>query len=474
MAGTRLRPGASPGPSAGPIPDTAASAGPTAGIRIGLSVLALVAFVAILVVRQGPPAGGDTTSLTAPTTALVHGDLTGAATGSVLPNPPGYAIVAAAVVAPLRAWIGSGNWCATPSRATALRRELVAAHQTQAIDGIGACGTSLRTDRGVIAALPPWYRSQGVVAVLAWVALVVGAVALLRTLGVGRGWAEVGLIWALALLPAASDAIVILFHPQDLLCLGLSLAGLAATFRRRWLLAGALFGSALVTKQFALLILVPALVAVPGWRLRGRVVGVAAAVAAVVVAPLLAVAPGRTLQDLAGVGSAGAVRGATLVGRLGVGPTLESVVARGVPVVLAIGLSLWAARRPTTRSSPVAVLGLVLACLAGRLVFESVVIPYYLLGASTAFLVLDLAQRRPPSRSLAWIAGAAAFLALPVHAPWVDAIGTLAFALVALGVGLRAACRPEPQAGRPGEQVDRAEQVESVLGAAPAMAVGTP
>ena len=421
------------------VDHAARSTGPRRSVRLGLCALALAAFVAILVVRQGPPAGGDTTSLTAPTTALLHGDLRGVASGSVLPNPPGYALFAAAVTAPLRSVIGSGNWCATPSRAAGLRHQLEVEHYSQAVGGIGACGVAIRTRGGVMAPLPPWYRSQGVIAVLAWIILALGAVSLLRTLGVGRGWAEVGLLWALALLPAASDAVVGLFHPQDLLCLGLSLAALAATFRRRWLLAGALFGLALVTKQFALLILVPALLAAPDWRRRARMAEVAAAIVAGVLAPLLLVDPARTLEDLAGVGSAGAVRGATVVGLVGATPSLESVLARGVPVLLAVAMTLWTARRSRWRPTPVAILGLVLACLAGRLVFESVVIPYYLLGASTAFLLLDLSQRRPPSRSLAWIAATAAFIALPIHHRWIDAVGTLVLALVALGVGLRTA-----------------------------------
>jgi hypothetical protein len=286
-------------------------------------------------------------------------------------------------------------------------------------------------------ALPPWYRSQATVAILAWVVMAIGAVSLLRAAGIEPGWPEIGLSWAMAILPAASNSIVQLFHPQDLLCLGLALAAMAEVLRRRWVAAGLLFGLALVTKQFALLILIPSLVAVPTWRTRGRLLATSAAIAAVIVAPFFVVAPRRTFDDLLGIGTAGAVKGATVVGRLHVSSGVESALARGVPIAFAIGLGVWALRRArVVELSPVQVIGLTLACLAGRLVFESVIIPYYLLATSVVVLVLDLAGRRLPSRSLTWIACSAAFVAVDPRMAWLDAAVTLALALIAVAIGL--------------------------------------
>lgn len=53
----------------------------------------------------------------------------------------------------------------------------------------------------------------------------------------------------LALLPAGSSVIVQLFHPQDIVSPRFAMAGLSQTLRRRFLLAGILFGCAFVTKQ---------------------------------------------------------------------------------------------------------------------------------------------------------------------------------------------------------------------------------
>ena len=96
-------------------------------------------------------------------------------------------------------------------------------------------------------------------------------------------------------------------------------------------------------------------------------------------------------------------------------------------------------------------MALALACVSGRLVFESVVLPYYLLAPSVLFFLLDLVARRSPYRSLAWCAGAAFFVAVRPGNHAVDAFGTLLFALLAVGAGLADVHRlssesPEPDA----------------------------
>ena len=87
----------------------------------------------------------------------------------------------------------------------------------------------------------------------AWVVLAVGAVMFLRSSGAGGGVAEVLLVVALAVLPAASDAIAQTFHPQDLMSVGLICAGMAQALRRRWVPVGVVFGVAFLCKQFAVL-----------------------------------------------------------------------------------------------------------------------------------------------------------------------------------------------------------------------------
>ncbi len=149
-----------------------------------------------------------------------------------------------------------------------------------------------------------------------------GALALLRA-GGGHSFPrqfprQAGLLAFLAFLPAASSAVVQLYHPQDVVSLGLALAGLAQTLRHRWILAGLLFGGALLSKQFAVLLLLPALAAAPDARSRIRLGGTATLVFAAGILPFLAVAPGATLDNLSGLGAGGAVPGMTVLTLAGV------------------------------------------------------------------------------------------------------------------------------------------------------------
>jgi hypothetical protein len=228
-----------------------------------------------------------------------------------------------------------------------------------------------------------------------------------------------------------------LFHPQDLVSLGLSAGALALLLRRRWAWAGLLFGVAFLTKQFAVLVLVPALVAVPDWRTRGRVALPAAAVTAAGLLPFLVVAPRATLENVSGIGAGGAVAGATILSIGHASSTVQSAVARDFPVAFALLASWWALRRSgSDLLSAGPLLGLVLACLASRLVFESVIFPYYLLAASVAFVLLDLAIGRLPDRSLAWVAATAVFVTIHPGNRTVDALGTLVLAVIAVACGL--------------------------------------
>jgi hypothetical protein len=407
-------------------------------LRLALFVVALAAYVGILLVRQGPPSSGDTPPLTSVTTSLSQGNLRAAADVVSLPNPPGYALLASPFVVVLRPLIGAAAWCTPTGRAAAIEKGVPRTERHDFPEVVGECGYRATTPDGRLGGrLPPWYRAQGILGVLAWMVLVAGSWALLRAAGPVRRTAEVALVLFLVILPAASSAIVQLFHPQDLVSMGLSAGALALVLRRRWVAAGLLFGLAFLTKQFAVLVLVPALVATPDWRARGRVLGAAAAVAAAGLFPFLLVAPRTTLQNVSGIGAGGAVAGATILSITHASTTIVSAVARDFPVGFAVLASLWARRRSRSElMSAGPLLGLVLACLASRLVFESVIFPYYLLAASVAFLVLDLALGRVPDRSLAWIAATAAFVAIHPANKTVDAFGTLILAVTAVGCGL--------------------------------------
>lgn len=398
-----------------------------------LMLLAAAAcYVAIVAVRHGPTPTGDTPPLTSVTSDLSLGDLGEAAANASLPNPPGYPLLAAPMVAGLRSLVGSPVWCTMQTHAT----PPVPPGPGSGIGALGLCGTA--------GAAPPWYRSQGLLGVLSWLVLAVGSLLLLRATGADSLGRTAGLFAFLAFLPAASSAIVQLYHPQDIVSLGLALGGLSEALRRRWVVAGLLFGLAALTKQFAVLLFLPALAAVPDRRAVLRLVAPAATVFAVGLLPFAVSAPGATLDNLSGVSGGGALAGATVVSELGATGNVASAIARDAPVLFAAAICLWFRRRlgPSV-ARPTALLGLALACVGSRLVFESVLFPYYLLATSVVFFLLDLVARRSPHRSLVWSAAAAFFVAIHPGNRTVDALGTLVLAVAGVIAGL-VELRPSP------------------------------
>ncbi|MGA3147893.1 MAG: glycosyltransferase 87 family protein, partial [Acidimicrobiales bacterium] len=316
--------------------------------------------------------------------------------------------------------------------------------------------TTRGADGVVVPGLPPWYRAQGVLGLLTWLVLAVGCLALLRAAGAATLGRQAGLLVFLAFLPSAASAIVQLYHPQDILSLGLAIGGLAQTLRRRWVLAGVLFGLAFLSKQFAVLILLPALVAAPDLRARARMAAAAAAVFVAGILPFAVSAPRATLDNLSGFSAGGATAGSTVLTLVGVTGSVASAVARDAPVVFAVVVCLWAARRSGPRlARPVSLLSLALVCVGSRLVFESVIFPYYLLATSVVFFMLDLVVRRSPYRSLVWCAASAFFVALRPANHAVDAFGTLILAVIAVGAGLVELVRTGAVAGDPGAQGDQ-------------------
>jgi hypothetical protein len=393
-------------------------------------------YVGIIVIRQGPPSGGDTIGLTAVTSELSSGHLHTAAANDSLPNPPGYSLLISPLVAAFPP-LASASWCTTATRAAGMRPATVPSNDPAYALQVSECGAGHRLANGQIGpSLPPWYRSQGVLGLLAWLVLALGCLALLSAAGVQSLGARAGVLVFLAFLPASSSAIVQLYHPQDIVSLGLATAGLAQSLRGRWLLAGALFGAAFLTKQFAVLLLLPALAAAPEHRARARITLAAAVVFAAGILPFLISAPSSTLNNLSGFSAGGAVAGSTVLTLIGVTGHVASAVARDAPVVFAAAVCLWAWRRHhqlLTRAVPLVALALV--CVGSRLVFESAIFPYYLLATSVLIFLLDLVAERMPHRSLAWSAAAAFFVAFHPANTAVDAFGTLLLAVIAVAVG---------------------------------------
>ncbi len=397
-------------------------------VTLVLLVAATTCFVTVVSLRHGPPSQGDTVPLTSVTTDLSHGRLHAAAAQDSLPNPPGYALLISPLVTAFRSEVGSPTWCTTGSGAPA--PSSVAVYTTRPVVTAGdRCGS--------VPGQPPWFRAQGLLGVLAWLVMAIGALALLRAAGSDTLGRQTGVLVFLAFLPAASSAIVQLYHPEDILSLGLALGGLAQSLRRRWVVAGLLFGLAFLSKQFAVLLLVPAVAAAPDLRARSRLLLAAATVFAAGILPFLAAAPRATLDNLSGFSAGGAVAGSTVLTLSGVTGSVASAVARDAPVLFASVLCLWAWRRfGRSLGRPGALVALTLACVGSRLVFESVIFPYYLLATSVMIFMVDMVARHSPYRSLAWCAAAAFFVAVHPDSQALDAWVTLALAALAVGTGL--------------------------------------
>ena len=216
------------------------------------------------------------------TSSLADGHLVAAAKNDGLPNPPGYALLTAPFVAAFPSWVGAAEWCTQPGRATDLRTQAGYVHDPAFGTDVGECGSPRRLANGDLGPpLHPWYGAQGLLGVVSWLVLAVGGLVLLRAADADTPARSAALLALLAILPAASSAIVQLFHPQDMVSLGLALFAMAQVLRRRWLGAGVLLGAAVVTKQYAVLFLLPALVVAEHARERVKVAAAASAVSMV-------------------------------------------------------------------------------------------------------------------------------------------------------------------------------------------------
>jgi hypothetical protein len=251
-------------------------------------------------------------------------------------------------------------------------------------------------------------------------------------------------------LPAASDAIAQTFHPQDLMSVGLICAGTSQALRHRWVAVGVLFGLAFLCKQFAVLPLLAVLGAAPGWQARARVAVLVVGIVALGVVPFYLAAPVDTVRAMTAVFVSGVTmeKTPTVVGLMAIGENLKLEIARDAPIAAALVLVVgarWRARRGLLAPAPL--VGLCLACLATRLVFEISLLNYYFLAVGVALLLLDFTRKRLPVWSVTWIV-ATRFIISPL-APHVSltltAVLFLVASLVPVGLGLaQVPGRPTP------------------------------
>jgi len=237
---------------------------------------------------------------------------------------------------------------------------------------------------------------------LGWLVLLAGVVALLRVTGRGRcGWEVTG-VMVVGLSPPVWLAIQELFHPEDLMAMGLAFAGLACARRGGWMWAGILLGLALTTQQFALLVAAPLLVLAP----RNQRIRYAAAVvgsAAVVVVGVVVVTSGRVIDVLTGT-TATPHTGRTLLSVADLHGGSLLFVSRVLPIALAMVLAWWSARRLGVAAlDPVPLISLISTSLCFRLVFEVNIFGYYFMAVSASLIVLSVIRGRSHVYVAAWL-----------------------------------------------------------------------
>jgi hypothetical protein len=239
---------------------------------------------------------------------------------------------------------------------------------------------------------------------LGWVALAVGIVAVMRSSGRGRNGWEAAVLIAVASTPPVFMCLQTLFHPQDLLAMGLILLAVSCAQRGAWGWAGVLIGLAFASQQFALLAAALLFVVVPAKR---RLVFCASAVAvvAVIVIPLMALSSGRALRvALTGSGESGPLTH-SLEWEMHLTGSNATDALRALPVLAVVVLALWARRRLSNAvMEPVVLLSLLATSMAIRLVFEGGLYGYYFMASAATIVLLDFVRRRFRIEVILWLA----------------------------------------------------------------------
>lgn len=342
-------------------------------------VLATAIFVSLVAIAGGP-SSGDSMESTLATSAIARAEFRCAYPYNNVPaTPPLYAILSGAVVA--------------------------AGHlEGSVVDPAKfSVGPGCRAGRNLLAHVSPrGIRRILWVGLSMWLALLAGFVLLLRAAGRGRSRWECAGVLVLACLPPVLESIVAWFHPNDMLTIGLIAAALAAALTRRWVAAGVLAGLACTAQPFAVLGVVPLVVASPP-RARVRVAGAAVITAGALVA---------LSWMLMGIGAVHAATGrgdtflgyGTLVDRWGLTGNALAVFARVLPLVCAALLALVGRRRAgDTLLTPAVLVSMSAICLGMRLVFETALYGYYFSAAAVFVVALDLIRGRLRVLTVAWL-----------------------------------------------------------------------
>lgn len=237
-----------------------------------------------------------------------------------------------------------------------------------------------------------------------WLALMIGVIAVIRSSGRGRtGWEPLTLV-IIACTPPVFMCLQYLFHPQDLLSMGLLLCGVASFQRQRWTLAGIMLGLAFTAQQFAILVLVALLIlASNSGRLK---LAFGATVTWMVISlPLIVATSGRAFRaTLVGSGLGGSEIN-SISWNLHITSSAAVDLWRIMPILSTAILAIWAKRRLGQAAfGPVPLMALVATALSMRLIFDEGLYGYYFMAVCVALILLDVLRREFRIELIAWIA----------------------------------------------------------------------
>jgi len=369
---------------------------------------ATVLFVGIVALLGGP-SSIDTQESVYGTWAIAHGQLACSYPAASLPGYPPVAPVYLLLSGGISAIVHIGHALPFPPAATLGPgcNKTFAAMNSWSVHG-GASGPTL------------WIGCIG------WLALMVGVVAWLRTSGRGRcGWEPATLV-LVACLPPVWMCVETVFHPQDLMALGLALCAMACARRGRWISAGILIALAVLTQQFALLVAAPLLVLAPANR-RIPYATAALTTGALVALPLLIATAGRALRAIAiGTGNSPSA-GGTVLWELHLYGAQAVLLSRVTPILVSVALSWWALRRLGPGAlQPVNLTSIVAVSLGLRLAFEQNMFSYYFMALAVSLVLLDVARGSVRNSTVAWLAAVALVFCLSRGLSWQLPLGMVA------------------------------------------------
>jgi hypothetical protein len=235
-----------------------------------------------------------------------------------------------------------------------------------------------------------------------WLILMLGVILLLRATGRGRCAWEPFALSVMACAPPIAMCLAEYFHPQDLVALGLSLAGLACARNDRWIWAGVLLGLAITSQQFALLVFIPLVIAAPRERLI-KFAGATLLAGSLIALPVIALTSGRAIASLL-VGTGETSASSTLLGETGLHGSVLFALSRFLPLALTLALAWWSKKwLASALLEPIPLIALIATSLCLRLIFEVNLWGYYFMAMTVLLIILEIINGRIRVSLLVWI-----------------------------------------------------------------------